>query len=110
MMYALIGMGIALAVAMGYAKIEHSGKLEAQAELGACNTKIEAQNLAVAALKTEGDRRVAAASKGVAKAKAATAKATSEAERLRVLAGQPAKPGACPAGEGVAEVRKGLKP
>ena len=109
MIYGLVAMGIALIVALGYAKIEHSGKLEAEAQLEACGTKIVAQNAAVQQLKVEGDRRVAAASKGVLAARKATARATSEAQRLRVAAAQPGSPGAsCPAGEGVAEVRKGL--
>ena len=108
MLYALIGMAIAMAVAIGYAKIEHSGKLEARAELGSCNTKIEAQNLAVQQLKVEGERRIAAATRGVAKAQEGTKKARTEAERLRVLAGTQAEPSACPAAQGVAEIRKGL--
>lgn len=109
MIYLYIAAAIAFIALGGYAKIQNSGKLEAQAEVSACNTKIEAQNLAVQQLKAEGDRRVAAAGKGIAKAAKATAKARSEAERLRVLASQPGTAGSCPAGEGVAEVRAGLK-
>lgn len=110
MLYAIIGMGIALAVAMGYAKIEHSGRLAAEAQVEARDATIREQNAAVLALKVEGDRKLSEASKGVAKAKEGTQAARTEAERLRVLASVPVKPGACPAADGVALVREGLKP
>ncbi len=59
--------------------------------------------------KADGDRRVAAAEKGVQKAAAASRGAVQEAARLRAVQGQPAPAGACPAGAAVAEVRAGLK-
>jgi len=108
MLYLYAAAAIAFAAVIGYATIQHSQKLEAQAELGACNTKIEAQNAAIAATKADGDRRVAEATEGAKAAAKATAPARNEAERLRVVTRTVMKPGACPAAEGVAEVRKGL--
>lgn len=100
---AFAGMGIAL-------KVEHSGKLTAQAQVAERDAKIEAQNEAVKVTKADGDRRVAEASKGVKAATQATAKARNEAERLRVASRAPTMPGACPAGDAVADIRAGLKP
>lgn len=109
MIYLYIVVAIAFAAVSGYAAIEHSGKVAAEAELGACNTKIVSQNAAIATTKADGDRRVAEASKGVAKATKATQAARTEAERLAELLKNPPKPGACPAASGVAEIRRGLR-
>ena len=109
MIWLYAAAAIAFAAALGYAKIEHSGKLEAQAQVQALGSKIEEQNAAVQQTKADGDRRVAAAQKGVQVATVATAKARSEAQRLRAMQGQPTPAGACPAASAVAEIRKGLQ-
>lgn len=83
MIYALIGMGIALAVAMGYAKIEHSGKLEAEAKVEAMGAKIEQQNAAVEALAAEGARKQAAGTVALRKAETKAKVWTDNALRLQ---------------------------
>jgi len=109
MLYIYIGVALAFLALGAVAKIEHSGKLEAQAQVAERDAKIGAQNAAIATTKAEGDRRVAAASQGVVKATQATAKARNEAERLRVAGRAPTMPSACPAGDAVKEVRAGLR-
>lgn len=109
MIYVYIAVAIAFAAVSGYAAIEHSRATAAKAELGECNTKIESQNAAIAATKADGDRRVAEAAKGAARAAKTTEAARTEAERLKALLAAAAPAGSCPAGAGVAEVRKGLK-
>lgn len=108
MVYLYIVVAIAFAGLGAYAKIEHSGKLEAEAQVAERDAKITAQNAAIATTKADGDRRVAEAQKGIAKAATASQAARNEAERLRVASRTPAKPSACPAGDAVAEIRKGL--
>ena len=110
MLYLYIAAAIAFAAVSGYAAIEHSraGKFEAQ--VSERDAKIEQQNQAIVATKAEGDRRVAAATQGVAKATTETARARSEAERLKGLQTAATPAGACPAALGAAEIRKGLKP
>ncbi len=108
MIYLYIAAAIAFAAVSGYAAIEHSraGKFEAQ--VAERDARIESQNAAIATTKADGDRRVAEATKGVAKATKETQAARNEAERLRVATRAPSKPSACPAGDAVSEVRKGL--
>jgi len=108
-LYWLLGMAIVAAVAGGYGAWEHKGKLAAEAETQACAAKLEAQNQAVLALKAEGDRRIAAAQKGLKAASEQGQAARSEAERLRGLVSGATPPGACPAGAAVSELRRGLK-
>ncbi len=106
----LVGVMALVATLSGlYGGWEHKGKLAAEAQFQACEAKIESQNAAIQQTKAEGDRRGAEASKGVKAATQATAKARSEAERLRTLTSSPNAPSACPAGQAVAEVRKGLQ-
>lgn len=82
-MYALLGMGIALAVSMGYGAIQHSGKLEAQAQVQALGAKIEQQNAAVDALAAEGKRKAAAGAVALAKAEGKARVWTDQAVRLQ---------------------------
>ena len=114
MIYLYIAAAIAFAGLGLYAKFEHAGKAEAEAKVETLETKITAQNSAIAQTKAEGDRRVAEATKGVQRATAATAAARGEAARLRALAGlpgspaKPTPPGSCPEKDAVAELRKGF--
>ena len=110
MIYLIAGMGLVIVLLGGYADIQHNRVIAAKAELGECTAKIEQQNQAIAATKAEGDRRVAEASKGVKAATVATAKARSEADRLRGLAGGATPTGTCSSASAVAEIRKGLAP
>ncbi len=109
MIWLYAAAAIAFAAVSGYAAIEHSraGKFEAQ--VAERDAKIEQQNAAIATTKADGERRVAEASKGVAKAATATKAARNEAERLRVVTRTVTVPGACPAADAVAELRKGLQ-
>ena len=103
------GMALVIALLGAGMKMEHSGKVAAEAQVAERDAKIQAQNAAVATTKADGDRRVAEAKKGITRAATATQEARKEAERLRVASrNTPTKPGACPAGDAVAEVRKGL--
>lgn len=111
---------LAVAVAFGatYYKGRVAGRAAATAELqpllDACKgreralgTQIESQNEAVAALEAAGKARQAKASAGIAEASKRAKSAQDEAERLRQEA-KKAPTGACPAGEAVNEVRRGL--
>lgn len=83
MIYAMIGMAIVMALSLGYAKLEHSSKVEAQAKEEACNTKIDAQNVAIAALAADAAKKQAAGAQAL---KAAEGKAkvwTDNAVRLQ---------------------------
>ena len=112
-LYAVLALAVMGMIGTGVYKVKQWGGNEVRAELqpqiDSCHAAVQKQNDAVAALKAEGDRRIAAATKGVAKAQEGTKKARTEAERLRVLAGTQAEPSSCPAAQGVAEVRKGLQ-
>lgn len=103
-------MALAIAIATGWGKWEQHRAETAEAKVSAAEAKIEQQNSAIAATKADGDRRVAEASKGVARATKETKAAQSESARLLELAKSKTPPGACPAGNAVAELRKGLKP
>ena len=109
MIYLLGAMALVAALSGLWGGWEHNraGKFEAQ--VSELNTKIEAQNAAIQQTKAEGDRRVAEATKGVARAIQTTRAAQTEAERLRSLQGAATPAGNCPAGSAVAELRKGLK-
>ena len=80
-----------------------------QPQLEACQVAVESQNQAIAKTKADGDRRVAEATKGVAKARTEAKAAISEAQRLRIASKGNAAPGACIAADAAAELRKGLK-
>ena len=69
---------------------------------------INVQNRAVAALETESKNRIARAEKGRLEALRMTQGARNEAERLRGLAKATQAPSACPAGQAVEEIRRGL--
>lgn len=92
-----------------------SVRAELQPKLTACQDQVSTmsgqitkQNEAVASLKTTGDAKIAAASKSLAKATTDAQAARTEAQRLRALASQTVSPSACPAGDAVAEIRKGI--
>ena len=75
MIYLYAAIAIAFAAVSGYAAIQHSGKLQAQAETKACQTQVAAmgeqikqQNAAVDNLKSVADAKAAAASQALAKA------------------------------------------
>ncbi|MEY4429586.1 MAG: hypothetical protein RLZZ182_2275 [Pseudomonadota bacterium] len=82
-MYALIGMGIALILALGVAKIEHSGKLEAQAQVEAREATIRQQNAAVEALAAESARKQAAGAAALRQAEGKAKVWTDQALRLQ---------------------------
>jgi hypothetical protein len=113
--YAVMFLAVAGVVGGAYHTVKKSGYAEAEAEfkpkLEACTSEVQKANDAALAVKAEGDRRIAQASKGVAKARQEAKGAISEAEGLRGLAKAPTPPsasGSCPAAAAVAEVRKGL--
>lgn len=99
---------VLLLIAGGYAKIERADRIAAEAKVTACEARIEKQNEAIKTTKEEGDRRVAAAKKGVVQAGKETAAARSEAARLRKLQEGKGPTGPCPAGVAMSEIRKGL--
>ena len=87
------------------------GKREAMAEVEPLLAACRLQELAVSDMVKEGEARKAKAADALKTAIAGTQKARTEAERLRVLAQAPrptGEPSACPAGDAVAEIRKGL--
>lgn len=89
MIYAIVGLLIALAIATGWGKIQHSGKLAAEARLETCNAKVAEQNRAVEALAAEGARKTAEGAKAIAKAEGRAKVWTDNAARLQaVLAGR----------------------
>ncbi len=79
-----------------------------QPKIDKCEGELTKANDAAKAVQAEGERRIAAASAGVARARKEAAGAVSEAERLRGLAGGKAPASACPAASAVADIRKGL--
>ena len=124
-MLAILGpllAGVALIGALvGFVHMERQAGADAEKakwapKLSACEAsnkdlggKIDAQNKAIADLKAEGDRRVAAASKGIAASAKVTEAAVSEAARLRALHGGETPAGPCPAGSATDKIRAGLK-
>ena len=124
-MLAILGpllAGVALIGALvGFVHMERKAGADAERvkwepQVAACKAsnkdlegKLEAQNKAISELKAEGDRRVAAASKGIARARTEAKAAISEAERLRTASKSSAPPGACPAASAATELRRGLK-
>jgi len=118
--YGLIALAVLGALGGISYKIRESGKdavrLELQPKLDACrqftetlSAQLRAQNEAVAALEAAGKAKVAETSKRLKEAAKSTQAARSEAERLRVLAQGNSALGACPAGEAVKEIRRGLR-
>ena len=111
--YLLGFLAVAGVVGTAYHTVKKSGYTEAQAELqpqiDQCQGELAKANDAAKAVKAEGDRRVAEASKGVAKAKREAAGAISEAQRLRTASKGNAAPSACPAADAASVLRSGLK-
>lgn len=107
---AIVGLVIALAVAMGYGYLEHQKVLVAEANLTTCTTELGAQNKSVKTTADDGIRRMTNAAKGIEASTAATKSVAAEAERLRALneAVMPT-PAECPAGAAIAQIRKGLR-
>ena len=92
-------------------KGRHEDKVAAEAVRVRLEGSLQAQNDAIALLAKESQDRKAAAEKALKTAREGTQKARTEAERLRALAQAPrptGEPSACPAGDAVAEIRKGL--
>lgn len=83
MLYALAAAAVITVGALGYAKVQHSGKEAALARVDALNVQIKAQNDAVDALKAEADARQAAARKALAKATGAAKVWEDNAVRLQ---------------------------
>ena len=111
--YGLIALAILGSIAglVGYERKAGADavRAELQPQIESCKAAVAQQNAAVAALEATSKAKIAAASKGLAKAATATAAARTEAERLRVAAKAGGAPTSCPAGQAVAEIRKGLK-
>ena len=124
-MLAIIGpllAGVALIGALvGFVHMERKAGADAERvkwepQVAACKAsnkalkgKLETQNKAIAELRAEGDRRVAAASKGIAASAKVTQAAVSEAARLRALHDGETPAGPCPAGIATDKIRAGLK-
>lgn len=92
MIYAYIVAGIIFIALAGYAKIEHSGKVEAQTQTEACNTarvamgeQIKQQNAAVDSLKATADAKQATASQALAKAEGRAKVWEDNSARLRAV-------------------------
>ncbi len=84
----LIAAGVVALMFLGlgaYAKIEHSGKLEAQAQVAERDAKIEQQNQAVAQLKLDSDRKAAEGAKALSKAEGRAKVWTDNALRLQSI-------------------------
>lgn len=109
LIYVIGALLLALALTGGYAKYEYTRAEGAEAKVETQKVKIESMNQASLATKADGDRRVAEASRGIARATKETALARTDAERLKGLQGSATPAVACPAGEAVSELRKGLK-
>lgn len=68
-----------------YAKVEHSGKVAAQAQVAERDAKIEQQNQAVEQLKTDSDRKAAAGAVALRKAEGVAKVWTDNALRLQAV-------------------------
>jgi len=109
--YVILSLVVALGLSGGYGWYQGEKRELAEAKVTTLEAQIGRQNDAVAATKAEGDRRVAAATKGVAASAAVTQAMLGEAARLRkeLESGIPVGTD-CPAGAAVAQVRRGLRP
>ena len=119
-MYGLIALAVAAAFGGTYFSGRQAGKAAERADwkprLEACQQQVSGlenavatQNRAVEALAAESKAKQARAAQGLARATQEAGKYRTEAERLRALAAGQTKPSACPAGEAVREIRRGLK-
>ena len=111
--YAVLALGILGTLAGIAYSIRKAGgdavRAELEPKLQACAAEVERANEAALATKAEGDRRIAAASKGAARARQDAQGAVSEAQRLRAFIAAPPTAEACPAASATARVREGLK-
>ena len=111
--YLLGFLAVAGVVGTAVHKVKAWGAAEVTAELqpqiDQCQGELTKANDAAKALKADGDRRVAEATKGVARARREAAGAISEAQRLRTASKTNAAPSACIAADAATELRKGLK-
>lgn len=92
-------------------KGRHKDAVAAEAVRIQLEGSLQAQNEAIAKLGRESADRRAKAQDALKKAQEGVQKARSEAERLRALAkpeNAPSEPTACPAGDAVQEIRRGL--
>src|SRR3990167_2305280 len=85
------------------------GRAEALAEVEPLLAACRLQELAVSDMVKEGEARKARATDALKSAREGTQKARTEAERLRGLAAAPETLQVCPAGQAVAEIRRGLR-
>ena len=110
MSYVIIALVVALGLSGGYGWYQREERQVAEAKVGELEAKIGRQNDAVKVTKDEGDRRVAAAAKGIAASAAVTQATLQEAARLRreLESGIPVGTD-CPAGAAVTQIRKGLR-
>ena len=110
MIYLLGGLALVAALLGLWGDVQHQKVKAAEAKVELLQSTIDQQNAAVAATKADGDRRVAQATAGAARARQDTAQARSDAERLRQAGGVATPAGSCPEAIAVAEVKKGLRP
>lgn len=68
MIWAFVIAGVICIASLGYAKIEHSSKVAAEAETKACASQLTAQNSAIEAWRAEGAKKAQDAAKALAKA------------------------------------------
>lgn len=83
MIWLIGGMALVIALLGAGVKIEHSGKVAAQAQVAERDAKIEQQNQAVEQLKTDSDRKAAEGAKALAKAEGVAKVWTDNALRLQ---------------------------
>lgn len=89
----------------------HKDQVAAEAKIIELQGSLQAQNEAIAKIAKDSAERKAKAEKGLQEAQKQAQGARSEAARLRGLASAPQAPSgsqACPAGQAVQEIRKGL--
>lgn len=84
-------------------------KVKAEARELALKAQIRVQNDAVAALAAESKAKQQKASKALSEASRAAVGAIKEADRLRALSRSGSATTACPAGQAVEEIRRGLR-
>ena len=85
MIWLYAAAAIAFAAVGAYAKIEHSGKLAAQAQVAERDARIEQQNQAVEQLKADSDRKAAAGAVALRKAEGVAKVWTDQALRLQAV-------------------------
>lgn len=89
MMWVIGGMALVIALLGAGMKMEHSGKVAAQAQVAERDAKIEQQNAAVKQLKTDSDRKAAEGAAALRKAEGRAKVWTDNVVRLQAaLAGR----------------------